>query len=763
MANLEHNLLYLTPIMHPGEGGVFSATYEERFQLTALMHRLKGEFGVPSIHALRESLADIVFLEDGTAQIPEELAQTAEQVEKRWVESHGLPHSKVEVENAFATADADIALFTQGTFARVQQIQSINEVASQKNFLILLAYALNNPDPRVRVESARKLYLADMALADEKVRKDDKPRIDYFYHLMDTYMFTDPRKPKNHVPTNLTYTHVISYHMGTDFRCGFLRKLTPGEQIDESMLHPNMRIHTMPMRTWYDSKGEPHHVLFEPRIKDKAKFNVKELRNDTANPQTLDDNLGGKFTFETLEEADLFLQTLMSKPIPISPMVRGVNYTISDRGDLVEREFVGRHTASAKNFEIIKYHVIISGVWYEIQVNTTRTWIDQKLRDGVCWQDYEVKRMTISDKKDGISVSELLFPERIFGVHLPDLAEATIKSNQVARRHEPPIIPPELRRHGRITRVMNSSELRSAIDSLAVQILASETKRSPHTKASNNTREQGNIQDINSNTYIVIAENPSTRLEPSAGLLSRKLGLPEGHVLSAEEIKKLPSDSKIIIFDDVYRHAKHIHRVKSDLLHKGHTRSSIITAVLVADKTRLAQHNFFFAETISPKTRIVFPLENERKIYNETSVFICTRNTNGSTEILVELLPNGKIKFPGGGKQDNELPIQTLLREIEEELGRKVRRKYIKQTFQRPFMSPFEPHDDLTKPYVPYLLHSVFRVAPEAFKGNLPAGFGWVKIHSVEGTLRWRGQKLLWRELIRKKVISFNGKKHHKS
>lgn len=741
MPQPEHSVLQFSPIMHPNMDGIFHATPEERYQLKTLMRWLTSQFEEPSLHALKTSLSRIEFRNDMAVHIPDELNLISEKIKRTWVESHGLPYNEEEIVNAFKTADSDIEVFASGLFSRVLQIQPINEVASEQNPVILLAYALISPNPRVRYESARKLYLGNMALSDEKVRKDDKPRIDHFYRLLDAHMFNDPTGNIQANPTETNDTYFLSYHTGEDFRCTFVRELKEGELLDESVLRATMRIHTIPMRTWYDNDGKPHQVLFESRIKNAAKFNIKELRNDTANPQTLDDNIGGKFTFKSLDDAELFIKTLISKPISISPIIRGVDFSIKRDGAIKIKEFNGVHAASSKDFEIIKYHILINGALYEIQVNTIRTWIDQQFRDGVCWDDYEMKRLTMPDKKDGIPVTELLFPFSIYGVNLKELAEPIVKYKQVSRRNAPITIPEKLRRHGRVTKIMHPSELRNAVDKLAVQILSASDLYTSETER------------IDSKTFIVIADADGNNLLSTAKLLGQKMGLAPTHVLTNDLLTSIPKKSKIVIFDDIFRNAKNIKQVMAELKTQGHDSESIITAVIAADETVKPDGRLISAMTMRPQTRILFPAESEKRIYKESAVFLSTRKgDDGDTEILMEELSDGKFKIPGGGLENEETPVQTMRREMFEEFGKTITEEHIVRTLN-PVMTTFQPHNDLSKPYSPYMMHYIFEIKPDIFENGLPEEFRWVNIKAVSHLLYWQGQRELWSKLRDDKII----------
>lgn len=758
--NLEHNVLRLIPDMHANEGGIFAVPLEARYQVKRVMSWLAGKFSYGSLHELRQHLAEGLRT-DGSFQFSEEFTEKTQGVAKIWVESHGLEYDNHVIENAFKTAESVIDYFahqTSGLFAKVIQIQPLNEVASERNALTLLGQSLVHPDSRIRFEASRKLYLADMALGAERIRKDDQPRIDYFYNLLNTHMFTSPAPDEARTtPTALKDVHFMSYHLGDDFRCGFLRKFKPNEQIDESTLRPNMRIHTLPMRTWFDKDGTPHHVLIEPRVKDAATFIIKELRNDTSNPQTLDDNLGAKLTFETVAEAELFLKTFQSRPIPVSPILSEVSHTINEDGQVKSRNFTGRHAASSKNFEIIKYHITLNGVLYEIQVNTIRTWIDAQLRDEVCWDDYAINRVTKPDKKNGIPVTELLFPHELHGITLADLAPAMLIAKQSSRRSFPANIPAELRRKGRKIRMMTALERRDATDALALRILESETR--PVKEGS--SKDQKHSKDMASNMFIIIAEEDSSRLEATARLLGRRLGIPHTHVLSVHEFKKIPKNARVLIFDDIYVHGKHINGVKSELTNLGHPNHMIDVAVLIADdqaRVMKQKKGFYFAETLNTRTtRVMFPFENETPMYSSSSVALVTRKAKNTTELLVEVLPNGKFKLLGGKKQNTESPKRTVVREIKEELQHGINPKLVKPVLLKPIMTDFEPHQDLTKTYSLYLMHSVFRILPEASikKWKLPSGFAWVDIRLVGANLRWEGQKQLWEILKRKKIITW--------
>ncbi len=758
----EHASLELILLMHPNEGGIFSHPREERYQIHELMIALSQKFGYQSLHLLRNELSEIQITQTGNYFIPEVLQKKADSVEKMWVESHGLEYSKDEVEKGFVTAESVIDYFTQGIFSDVTQIQPINEVASARKFLILLHHALNHPDPHVRFESARKLYVTNLALGAEKIRKESQPRIDLFYNLLDQHMFTNPKTESPEPATTLENAHFISYHVGDDFRCGFVRELQSNEKIDESMIGLNMRIHTVPMRTWYDNDGHAHKVLFEPRVKDAPNFIIKELRNSTMNELTLDDNLGAKLTFTSLQEAELFFSTLQSK-IPISPLISDVHYSIHENSRSRDRHYSGRHAASSKNFETIKYHTRIYGTSYEFQINTVRTWIDQKLRDDVCWEDYMVKRIVTPDRKGQTPVTQLLFPKQIYGIDLTDAADLILKAGREYRRHLPTIIPPEVRRKDRLIRMMSSSELRSSVESLAAQILETVTTTTHSNPESKIIYSASPKDNLISNMFIVIAESDPARLESSAQLLSRKLGLPRNHVLSTAEIKKIPKTAKIIIFDDIFVRGRQLLQVYKNLMDDyKFPEKSLFVATIVADKraTKMFKTDrfFFSQQTNSRTTRIVFPFENEKRMYSRSCVFISIRKNESSnaSEILMEVLPDGRLKIPGGAKNNGESPKRTVAREIFEELERYIPLRAIKGVFPKAIMTSFEPHNKLTKPYTEFMLHEVFQISSSLFSGDLPKGFQWIDMKKVLQYLRWSGQKELWLHLIEENIIHLN-------
>lgn len=794
VVTLEHGALRCLPNINTDKGGIFSLPLQDRMQFKHDIQWVAAMCEVPSISILGKILHEGIKPRQDEDWSPETqnlwavsrglntanaqdclqrgndpgldnnyLTQLRQKFTRNWVESHGIDYDEHIVDEAFQTAEGIHDYLAKQIFgANILTIAAKNEVEHERDPLTLLCIALNDMDSRKRFEAARKLYLSDIALIAKKVRKREKEQMQKLYDLFNSHVFSPPEydsRTGGINPSQTTETYFLTYHATDDFRVTFIRPIEPDEKIDESLLTPDMRIQPMSMRTWYDFEGKPHKVLIEPRVKNAVSFVIKMLRNDTLYPQELLDTLGTKLTFETESEIELFRKTLLKRVPGVGPQIADVKVTIvSDSDSRVK--YQGEHKASSEKLEIVKYHIEIGGVIYEFQNNTIRTYVDAQLRDGVAWEDYDIIRLITPDKEGQPSLVDLLYPQKIYGssIHLHSVAQNLLAANRVRRREKYTQVPEQFRRKGRDTRIMTTVELDQIISNIATRLLSA-----------------NKIPD-----YVVIAEGGGKRLHSTVVQLANLLGIPIEHIVTQNALSKIPKDKRILIFDDVYRAAKHINIIKSKLGKRKHPKALIDTAALVVDSSvsDSVRNRLFYDHTSQPinteKFRIVFPFEAKFRIYKNSVVYLISQTQNpdqvifkrsdsylsaDNPSLLVEVLPDGSYKLPGGtidGEENQpETPREAVLRELREELAVESD-EVILHPEKHPYVTPFEPHPNLDKPHYSFSQHHVFLVQAESIitgERKLPQNFQFVPIEQIKHRLRWLGQKILWNQLQEEGIL----------
>lgn len=281
--------------------------------------------------------------------------------------------------------------------------------------------------------------------------------------------------------------------------------------------------------------------------------------------------------------------------------------------------------------------------------------------------------------------------------------------------------------------------------------------------------------------YIVIAEDDPDRLYVSAVQLAQKLGLSHEKVIGRSRISRISSKAKVLIFDDIYRRAKHIGEVEK-MLGKNRAPDNIWIAALVLDakvnrsrRFKNRKSSVYFGGTQdTDNTRTLFHFENTRRIYTPMVEFFITREKvrrgtlyqrdlkkktgeigfNNDTEVLVQQMPDGKYIIPGGRIGKGELPKQAAKKIYRIKLGMEmpgmvnflVPNSQIKHTSY--FVTRMEPDADFAKPYTSKMQHYVLAMEWTDEDGSLPGGFKWVKFSELRQNLRWSGQRELVEQLV---------------
>lgn len=763
MSKLEHSILQQLPYLHPNRRGIFRWDFQDRLAMQNGMQYIAQSFGIDSLSQLRRLLQH-----DGQLQ---EIPPDAVEAKRRWVESHGLTYdaSDHEIKEALGVADEVIEYFSKRLFRHEVAIEPKNEVINEWDPVKLIQYALINPDEQLRFEAARKLYLADLAMTAKRTLAEAQPKMDSFYRILNDKIFSNPFDNSQN-PSRFTSLHVLSYHSPDDFSCLTTREIRKGEKIDESLMSPFMRFNTLPMRTWYDNKGNPHLVLIQPRVKNIASFVIKMLRNDTLFP-SLDDILGVKLTFLSTHEANLFNRALqsISREVAIGPLQGDIKYTIREDPKVGKTRYKGKK-ASSKDLEIFKFHLDYQGTTYEIQCNTIRTYIDSQMKNDTAWEEYEYRRTVTPDQKGKPAITDLLFPKLIYKVNLKEQTETVLATNRQTRRQAYSVIPEEFRRKRRLVRFLPEGEIDRYLFMIAEQIL-----------------EKGKKPD-----YITVVEDNPHRLYSTAVRLAKLLGLPLESVLEQEKLNnrikrgEIARSARILLFDDFYIKAKHINLVRRNLQQLGYPMDLINTAVLILDRNKFREtrhskrvkkaiEELFYADIQNTnRVRFFFPFEVEKPIASESLVYLIARRTTrkrgeifpsdtesnsplNDIEILIEYTKDGRIQLPGGKKiSRDQSNLPELLREIEEEQGVRIRKSQACRLSKagEPFLTNCEPHPDLTKPWSPKILHDVWLVdSPTIRKKSPPKEFFWMPLDKVAGNLRWQGQRELWSKLYELGII----------
>lgn len=577
---------------------------------------------------------------------------------------YGLGNRSIEeiesrVQKSLQEADLVINTFENQETGLLRHLRTsigiTNEIPAIKDPVDLLLIIFSpKASQQLRYEARRKLMFMDMSFRSNLETGDHNAQIDNLLRFLNTNMWKGGLGVTDDV-------EIISEHSPFDYSCQKVNILSKDEKVLPSAYK---RYTKFSMRKWENQNGEQKHTYVEHRLKDPVARILKLMRKDTKDPSKIDDYLGLKFVFETKKDIYDFLFTLQKKILESGSMVVFEEYydTIANGND-----FRITNPGSSNKLEIVKVHAIINGARIELQMHTFRTFLDSRYHDERGFEVFAIKRLFEGEKKQNgdfdSGAIDLIYPSDIYGPDVLSSKDALLDERRTAVRNAAFYIPKERTKQNYLYEKYTSEEFLSDMIKIA--------------------------QQLDEYPEQIIAVGTSGHF--MAAQLSKLLGgVPI--VEYNESLKGINKNKRSLVVNGLTKDARRIKKIKGLI---PNSKVAVIAERLENETKTLVDYR---ARNIKSDVWFNYYWEMpDLNISFAQGVALFYRvNKVGQLEFLVEeskeVQEDNNLKLIGGKHNKRDLDLSmTILRELEEETGKKYKR------------SDFIPLDNLSFEFKPDL------------------------------------------------------------